>query len=497
MDRKQNTRRNVNKEAVRIRKKRANRKRNSFFERLTIFLVLLALAYLIYNAYTGIQVEQVVEIFAESGTLESSISGKAKIIRNETVLYSDRDGDVEYYYHEGEKVKNGSILCKVYEKQLTEDLDTKLDELDIMIAKNQSENISQSVKTELASVDEYIYSLIDEYLIYSKTDYAFDVYELKEELESKFAIKRNIYLKNSNTQTSKYISERDNYNNVLAGSYKNIYAPMGGIISYYVDGFEENYTPENIVNLKGKYLQIESSKMITGNKKSEVRSLEAICKVVDNSVWYITAIFDREVTKDWTNNIKKNLRVKNVSDGVLKGTITNVLEYNNTNIVTFQINEQINKYMAFRDIEVEVIENKISGIKIPNSSIAVKKVVGIPRSYATLKQSKYYVIKDDAQLQKKTVSIDIISSDSEYYYILMEDETINIGDRIYEPETNVPMIASLEKEVKGVYQLAGTIYKFKTIDTLVSNDTYSIIENSDSSNIKIYDKIILDCEMVK
>ena len=48
-----------------------------------------------------------------------------------------------------------------------------------------------------------------EYLVYSKTDYSFDVYDLKSELESKFAIKRDIYLKSVNLSTNKYLTERN------------------------------------------------------------------------------------------------------------------------------------------------------------------------------------------------------------------------------------------------------------------------------------------------
>ena len=145
--------------------------------------------------------------------------------------------------------------------------------------------------------------------------------------------------------------------------------------------------------------------------------------------------------------------------------------------------------MAFRDIEVEVIEKNVSGLKISNTAIKSKDTIGVPRSYVTHKQSKYYVVKQGEQNEKKTISLDIVSSDNEYYYVLIDD-IIKNGDIIYHPETSVPMSLTLEKEVKGVYKLVGTEYVFVPINILTQNETSAIIEEKVGSGIQIYDKVI-------
>lgn len=487
--------------------KRNARKKTNLFEKVVIFFSLVAIGYFSFVTLQETKLNPLIEIYAEAGTLEKTISGKAKIIRDEKVVYAPADGDVEYYYHEGEKVKNGVAICKIYEKSASDELKQEIEELDEAIVKLQNKTMSESIKQELANVDEYIYGLIDEYLVYSKTDYSFDVYDLKSELESKFAIKRDIYLKSVSLSANKYLTERNLLNETLDYNAKYVYSPMGGIISYYVDGYEENYTPDNIINLKGKYLQEGSSKLISGNKKTNVKAEDAICKIVDNTAWYITATLNKEETKKWTINDKKVLRVKNVGEDKLNGTIVNVLEYNNTNIITFKINEQMNKFMAFRDIEIEVIETEVNGIKIPNTAIESRECVKLPKSCVIQKASNYYVIKYENGM-KKQQQIDVAYNGSNSYYVLADDKTVNKGEYVIISEETVnengekavtekQLMVGENVTLNGVYKAAGTIYKYLVVNVLTSNDTYAIIDDSESSNIILYDKIILDAKAMK
>ncbi|MCQ2978516.1 MAG: hypothetical protein MJ245_01825 [Clostridia bacterium] len=493
--------------AKRQEERKRNRKKTNFFEKLVILMMIVAVGYLIVVTCKDTALNQTIEDFAGSGTLEQTITGKAKIIRDETVVYATRDGDVEYYYHEGDKIKNGSTLCKIYEKNSSKELQDEIDELDQAIVKAQNKNLSSALKEELQNVDDYIYGLIDEYLVYSNTDYQFDVYDLKSELESKFSIKRNLYLQNSNQSSSSYINERELLSETLDYNAAYLYAPKGGIISYCVDGYESNYTPENISELKGKYLQAGNIKLISGNKKNEVKSEDPVCKIVDNTAWYITATLSQEDTKNWTINDVKTLRVKNVSEGTIVGTIVNVLEYNNSNIITFKITEQMSKYMSFRDIEIEVIENEVSGIKIRNTSLEKKECIKLPAGCVVNKNNNYYVIKSEGGM-KKQQQINIAYIDNSNYYVLAEDGTIKKGEYVIvtdkataldgtETTTERTLMVGENVTVSGVYKVAGSIYKYVVVNVLASNDTYSIVEDSESSELILFDKVVVDYQTIK
>lgn len=497
-------------EEVRAKRKeeqRRSRKKTSILEKVVIILTFAAIIYFGYNSLKATNLGTNVEVFAESGTLEKTISGKAKIIRDETVVYAQSEGDVEYYFHEGDKTKNGVAVCKVYEKTSSKELEEEIAELDEAIVKMQNKTQNESLKNELSEVDEYIYGLIDEYLVYKNTDYSFDVYDLKSELESKFAIKRNIYLQyaSSSSSNQSYLNEREHLKETLDYNAVYLYAPKGGIVSYYIDGYEDSYTPEKIPELKGKYLQSGSSKLISGNKKTNVKKDEALFKIVDNTNWYITATLDQEETKNWTINDVKHIRVKNVSDDKIIGTIVNVLEYNKSNIITFKVTEQMNKYMAFRDIEIEVIESEVDGIKIPVSSIEARECIKLPKSSVLSKNGNYYVIKSESG-SKKQQAIKIAYEGDEYYYVLASDGSVNKGEYvIVTNEVDTPSGKTTEEKplmvgetvtLNGVYKITGSSYKFAIVDVLLSNDSYAIIKDNETGSLILYDKIILNASSI-
>ena len=137
--------------------------------------MIVAVGYLGVVTLEDTTAKRAYEVFTDSGSLEKVVTGKAKIIRDETVVYATSDGDVEYYYHEGDKVKNGSTICKIYEKDSSTELQSEIDELDQAIVKAQSKQLSNQLKDELTNVDEYIYGLIDEFLVYSNTGDEFSV----------------------------------------------------------------------------------------------------------------------------------------------------------------------------------------------------------------------------------------------------------------------------------------------------------------------------------
>lgn len=492
--------------AKRKEDRKRNRRKTNILEKLVILIMIVAVGYLGVVTLEDTTAKRAYEVFTDSGSLEKVVTGKAKIIRDETVVYATSDGDVEYYYHEGDKVKNGSTICKIYEKDSSTELQSEIDELDQAIVKAQSKQLSNQLKDELANVDEYIYGLIDEFLVYSNTDYSFNVYDLKSELESKFSIKRNLYLQNSTSTSSNYIKERNILSESLDYGASYIYSPKGGVISYCVDGYESNYTPENISELKGKYLQQGSSKLISSSKKNNVKAEDALCKIVDNTAWYITAILDHEETKNWTINDVKELRVKNVSEGTVVGTIVNVLEYNKSNIVTFKITEQMNKYMSFRDIEVEIIESEYSGIKIKNSSLEMRECIKLPAGCVVQKNNNYYVIKQDGSGRRQQ-QIDVCYIDNSNYYVLASDNSVSKGEYVIVTEkkkledgteqTNEKVLMVGESvTLNGVYKVAGSIYKFVVVDVLAQNDTYTIVRDDESSELILYDKVILDSTTV-
>ncbi len=473
-------------------KRKQKRNRKSFFERLIVITFMMIVTYLSYSFYISYQSSNTIETFAQVGTMEKIVAGRAKIIRDEQILYAPASGDIEYYYLEGEKVKNSSRVIKIYKKDLSVDIEKKLEEIDLNILKKQEKRGDVLYyNDEIRDIDAYIYELVNEYMKYKNTDYVFDIYTLKRELLSKILQKRELLASEETSYTKQDTVTRNDYNNMLASNVNYITAPAGGVISYYVDGYEEYFTVSKIKILNEKYLQVEPSKYIITSKKNYVKEKEAIAKIVSTGTWYITAVLDQKQTEEWQAGQAKNIRVKNVNDGNIKGTIYHILEDKNKNIVTFVVSQQLNKYMSFRDIEIEVIESKVEGIKIPKEAIIKKDLLIVPNEFVSINQGKEYVIRLE-EGQKKAVGVSLHSSDETYAYIEESVKGVKRGDVLVSSKDNKETTLSATKEISGVNILVGDIVMFKNINIIGSNQEVCIVDQNAPNSVNVYDKIIIE-----
>ena len=88
------------------------------------------------------------------------------------------------------------------------------------------------------------------------------------------------------------IEERKKYENSLNSGAEYVKAPMSGIVSYKVDGFEETLTTQNFETLSKEYL--ESLDLKTGKV---VATSDECGKVIDNFNCYIATITSSEEAK--------------------------------------------------------------------------------------------------------------------------------------------------------------------------------------------------------
>ena len=93
------------------------------------------------------------------------------------------------------------------------------------------------------------------------------------------------------------IQEREEYQSKLKSMSEYVNAPMSGVVSYRVDGLEEELTPESFDKLNNKYL--EGLNLKTGQI---VATSKQMGKVINNYECYIATIMDSKEAKEATEN---------------------------------------------------------------------------------------------------------------------------------------------------------------------------------------------------
>ena len=159
------------------------------------------------------------------------------------------------------------------------------------------------------------------------------------------------------------------------------------------------------------------------------------------------------------------------------------------------------RYADERYLDVELMIEDISGLKIPKSAIITKNFFTVPKEYFFLggdsKKNGLLVkqVLNGEESVASFISPTIYFETEEYYYI--DSEELAYGDVVYkENSKDQYVIGSDIGELIGVYNINKGYAVFKQINILYENNEYAIVETKTSYGISPYDHIALDASTV-
>lgn len=160
------------------------------------------------------------------------------------------------------------------------------------------------------------------------------------------------------------------------------------------------------------------------------------------------------------------------------------------------------RYAKERYVEVELLLQEETGLKIPNSAITEKQFFTIPKEYfmkgGDSQNEGLLVEHKDAEGNKYTefLTPTIYYETDDSYYI--DGEEISAQDCILKPDSSASYIVGSNTAVlEGVYNINKGFAVFKQIDTLYQNEEYSIVRTGTAYGIALYDHIALDGSKIK
>ena len=335
--------------------------------------LLMALVCLIVIAYFGLQAYQyyndpLATVVAYRYQVEDSASVTGWVVREEQVLEDSSSGLLRLSRSEGEKVSKGGTVATVYADQSSLDCQNQIDAVSTQIeqleyARDSAENNEAALK-----LDTQISSGILSY----RSNLAADRLDAAEKYSSELkalVLKRDYTYSNSanGTDLSAQLAELETQLKTLqsqaASSSRRITAPVSGIYSAVVDGYETVLTPaflEDVTPDKLSAVQPDSSttsgvgKLITGDTwyyAASVSQKDAAALQVGGSV---TLRFAKGTTRELT------VRVQSISKAE-----------NGRVAVVFSSNAFVSELTMLRQQSADIITETISGLRVPSSAVRV------------------------------------------------------------------------------------------------------------------------------
>lgn len=438
-------------------------------------IFIMVFIYVLVYVIISFQTEKIIPYEVKEGSLAVNYTYRAIAIRQEQVVTTDKSGYVSYFAREGERVALGDLVYAVDEtgqlKEYTEN---------IALSEGKS-TLSEAELIELRS--EMVMFTQD----FDNTNFS-SVYDFKIDLKSDT-------LKLSNTHILNNIDaiQQGGMGNLLSRHY----AVNTGILTYYVDGYEEISAQDVNMDMfdeeKYEKKQFEDNAIVTAG--------EPIYKLSKSENWSLVMPIEPEMAQDFLQEEYIKVRfLKNQYESwgevfIINGSDGNTyMELRFTNsMVTFAKDR-------FVDIELQLHDEV--GLKIPNSSIVNKEFFLVPEEFITVQgdsgmgtvlRERY---KEDGTVTSETLDVVLYNHDTTNKQYYVEAVALQGGDNLVMLDSQKRYTVGSKGTLIGVYYMNKGYADFRQIQILYQNEEYSIVKSNTKYGLNVYDYVVLNASSV-
>ncbi len=433
------------------------------FVGIFIYIVLYLSMYFRTTPITGYEVKL--------GSLAVNTTARGVAIRNEEVYPTTANGYLTYYAREAERVSNGALVYSIDESGQLSDL----------------LNEANTVRSEFSDTDlAELRSEIENYQKnFSDSDFS-TVYDFKYSLEG--LVSR---LKNANI---KAVLQSLSGNEAVGKSVAMGYSGNSGIVVYGTDGLE-NLTPDAV----GKDTFDESTHQRNVYDEDALVTVdEAAYKLVTDENWSIVVPFNDAWEGEFEDGEYINVRF--LKNNLTSWAKTTFLTNGDGRYLQLSFTNSMVTFVTDRYIDVELLMNSKTGLKIPNSSVVEKEFYLIPENYLTKGgDSDSDGFMRESYLENGSKSVEFVEAevyDKEDGQVYIDTSIFNAGDILVKPDSEETFTVSTKDKLTGVYNMNNGYADFTKIIVLYSNKEYSIVQSGTAYGLRVYDHIVLDGESV-
>ncbi len=386
------------------------------------------------------------------------------ILREEKVIKSKKSGYLNYVAPEGNKVGKKTKVYALSDEKLKFESDKKdtealtTEEQDILLIKTQS--FSENYNDGRFS----------------------DVYNLKNDIN-------NVLETKSSQNKQSQIAE---LKKTMKDSLKVYKASDDGIIVYSTDNFEDitiDKITEDIFYKKNHEIQAVSD-------NSKISEGTPVYKLITSDTWTIVI----NLNKESVNELKelKSVKVRFVKDNITARASFSIEKNKELTLGLLTFDSSMVRYAQERYLDIELILEDESGLKIPKSSLTKKEVYEISNTYLTKggnsNERGVYLKTDDNKIEFTPVTIYYEDTQTQLAYIDCDAFDKNII--IVKPESSETYQLGKTAKLQGVYNVNKGYAQFKRVEILCESDEYYIIQIGSDYGLSNYDHIVLDASSV-
>jgi len=417
-----------------------------------IYMIIMMVMYATETHITSYEVKK--------GTISGNYRYDALALREETVVTATQSGSVRYFEREGAKTSAGSTVCAIDESGST---------------------IVQSISDfSMTSDDEdRLRELLSSFTINFSPNNFQRTYDLKSSVEG-------------------LISEVIEENSDSSSTTRNAcYAPASGFVLYKIDGFEDTEESE----LTSSMFSQSNYSVTNLRSQGTVSAGDTLFKLVTSEEWALYFPLDASLATELADS--STIKFRFLKDNVTFTSSFSIITNGDETFGKITLDNSLVRYVTDRYLEIELVMNKKSGLKVPISAISSRSFYKIPEEYAIVNEDTEDEITlivesfaEDGSSTVRYVTATVYSYSDGYYWVdqelLSEDDYL----RIEGSSTRKRLSENDIETLYGVYNINKGYAVFREITIIDQNEEYCIVESNNTYGLAAYDYIALDAPQV-
>ena len=459
-----------------------------FHPNIGIIVFLFIAFYMAYNIYSYLTAIHIKSYEVERGTIEVNTSYTGLILRKETVVNAAQSGRLDYYLKDNTKAANGTLLCSIDENG--------------NVSERLNEQVSSNAvltKDKMSTIRGFIRDFAKGY----QDGSYYTTYGFKSDLNGQLIEALNLDALNAISEYTEFARDHETFH-----LYR---AQEPGIVAYYTDGMENLTTNDLAEELFDESAHTKTSLKTEGS----VQSGQPVYKLITDENWQIIIRLDATMKNELQGGDVTQIRFK--EDQTTAWANYTIERKNGIDYLILNLRNGMIRYANERYVDINILLDRQSGLKIPNSSITTKTFELVPYAYLTSgsgasgqtgllvehrKENGTYTEAEFVPVtayyvDKNTDENGTDDTNEENWTAYISNEKIKRDDRIARINSTDRYEVATTAKLKGVYNINRGYAVFKQIDILFSNDNYTIVEAGTTYGIMQYDHIALDGSAVE
>lgn len=425
------------------------------FAAILIYLAYHVIAYTVRGKIQIFEVEQPV-------SLVENTAYTGLILRTESVTQAESAGYVNFYIREGNRASVGSVVYSLDENgQFTQMLSSSASDTSSLSQENFSE-LKRSLTNFNISYQSQNFSL---------------VYDLKYSLENQLLD----FVSTNSLEELEDLGIDTNY-------FHTMQASQSGIVVYYTDGFESfdaaSVSEDSFDQTAYQRTDIQGGQLVEAGAP--------VYKTITSESWSILIpLTDQEAeayreTTSLAVSFPEHDLSTTVNFSILTGS--DGKSYGKMDLSRFMV-----LFAGQRYLEVEIEQDRETGLKLPKSALTEKEFYTVPVEYAsgedgdlTFNRETYSAEGTSVEVIQPTI---YYATETEYY---LDPNEVEGGSTFVKPDSSDRYTLGETAVLQGVYNVNRGYAVFKQIEILDENEEYVIVRQETDYGVAVYDQILLD-----